>query len=244
LGGNRAGEVGFGRFPRNPRVTSEEIVSTACARTAGLVRGLHILAAQDTTGLRDDGDQRSLQQHPMIAIDAMDGAVLGLAHAEFLYRADGMKAERKTRGFEEKESFRRLNATRSAAALAEGGAACVTIVADRECDIYEEFALKPKTVELLIRAAQNRVLADGTHLVTCTDGLPELGHETVALPAPPGRPARNAVLALRARRVTTKRPQRKMSDEAAKLPPRITLTFVEAREFDPPPGTNQRTGAC
>jgi len=96
--------------------------------------------------LRDDGDQRSLQLHPMIAIDAMDGAVLGLAHAEFLYRLGGTKSERKNRAFEEKESFRWLNATRSAAALAEGGAACVTIVADRECDIYEEFALKPKTV--------------------------------------------------------------------------------------------------
>jgi hypothetical protein len=236
LGGNRAGEVGFGRFLRNPRVTSEEIVSTACARTAGLVRGLHVLAAQDTTSLRDDGDQRSLQLHPMIAIDAMDGAVLGLAHAEFLYRLGGTKSERKNRVFEEKESFRWLNATRSAAALAEGGAACVTIVADRECDIYEEFALKPKTVELLIRAAQDRVLADGSHLFTCTDRLPELGRETVALPAAPGRPARNAVLALRAHRVTIKRPQRKVPGEAAKLPPRITLTVVDAREIAPPPG--------
>jgi len=44
------------------------------------------------------------------------------------------------------------------------------------------------------------------------------------------------VLTLRARRVTVKRPQRKVPGEAAKLPPRITLTVVEAREIDPPPG--------
>ncbi|HEY0183698.1 MAG TPA: IS4 family transposase, partial [Rhodopila sp.] len=236
LGGNRAGEVGFGRLLRNPRVTPAEIISTACARTAGLVRGRHILAIQDTTSLRDEGDQRSLQLHPMIAVDAMDGALRGLVHAEYLYREGGKKANRKTRPFEEKESFRWLNATRSASALAEGGAACVTVVADREGDIYEEFALKPDNVELLIRAAQNRVLADGTHLFTCTDTLPELGREIIALPAAPGRPARNAVLALRARQVTINRPERKVAGEAAALPPRITLTFVEAREVDPPPG--------
>jgi hypothetical protein len=46
LGGNRAGEVGFGQFLRNPRATPEEIPSAACARTAGLVRGRHILAIQ------------------------------------------------------------------------------------------------------------------------------------------------------------------------------------------------------
>lgn len=236
LGGNRAGEVGFGRLLRNPRVTPAEIISTACARTAGLVRGRHILAIQDTTSLRDEGDQRSLQLHPMIAVDAVDGALLGLVHAEYLYREGGKKADRKTRPFEDKESFRWLNATRSASALAEGGAACVTVVADREGDIYEEFALRPDNVELLIRAAQNRVLADGTHLFSCTDKLPELGRETIALPAAPGRPARKAVLALRARQITISRPERKVAGEAAALPPRITLTFVEAREIDPPPG--------
>jgi hypothetical protein len=46
LGGNRAGEVRLGRFLRNDRVTPEEIISVACARTAGLIHGRHILAIQ------------------------------------------------------------------------------------------------------------------------------------------------------------------------------------------------------
>src|ERR1019366_2247879 len=142
LGGNRAGEVRLGRFLRNPRVTSDEIISVACARTAGLVRGRHILAIQDTTVLRDDGKKRSLQLHPMIAVDAMDGALLGLVHAEFLYRAGGRRQARKKCRFEEKESFRWLNATRAASALMEGGADRVTVVADRAGDIYEEFTCK------------------------------------------------------------------------------------------------------
>ena len=236
LGGNRAGEVRLGRFLRNPRVTSDEIISVACARTAGLVRGRHILAIQDTTSLRDDGGKRSLQLHPMIAVDASDRSLTGLAHAEFLYRAGGRKAARKKQRFEKKESFRWLNATRAAHALLEGGAARVTMVADRECDIYEEFALRPKGVDLLIRAAQDRVLADGGHLFDCLDQFPELGRETIDLPAAPGRPARQAVLVLRARQVTINRPARQVPGEAARLPPAITLTFVEAREIAPPAG--------
>jgi len=236
LGGDRAGEVGLGRFLRNPRVTSEEIISTACARTAGLVRGRHLVVPQDTTSLRDDGHKRSLHLHPAIALDAEDGSLVGLVHAEFLYRVGGGRGKRKRLPFEKKESRRWLDATRGASALLEGGAASATVVADREGDIYEEFANRPKGVDLVIRVAQNRVLVDGTHLFSCTERLPELGRETVALPAAPGRPARNAALALRAREVTIKRPRREARGEAAKLPPEITLTLVEAREIDPPAG--------
>ena len=129
-----------------------------------------------------------------------------------------------------------MDATRAASILVEGGAASVTVIADREGDIYEEFARRPKGVDLVIRAAQNRVLSDGMHLHSCTDRLPELGRETVVLPAAPGRPARDRVLALRARQVTIKRPRRDARGEATKLPPEITLTLVEAREIDPAAG--------
>jgi hypothetical protein len=68
------------------------------------------------------------------------------------------------------------------------------------------------------------------------EGVPELGRETIDLPANPGRPARSVVLALRARMVTLKRPKRNHAAEAAKLPSTVTLTLVEAREVDPPDG--------
>lgn len=240
LGGNRAGEVRLGRFLRNPRVTPEEIISTTCARTAGQVRGRHVLAIQDTTSLRDDGDQCSLQLHPMIAVDATDGSLIGLAHGEFLSRAGGKTATHRSRHryrpFADKESRRWLDATRSAEALIKGGAASVTVIADREGDVYEEFACKPDAVHVLIRSAQDRMLADGTRLYAGATDLPELGRETVMLPSAPGRPARAAVLALRARRVSVNRPKRKVRGETAALPAHIELSFVEAREIDPPAG--------
>lgn len=239
LGGDRAGEVRIGRFLRNPKVKSSEMVATASARTAGLVQGRHILAIQDTTSLREHDRERSLHLHPTIAVDAADGALIGLVHAEFLRRTGGKRKHRNKRSFDEKESRRWLDATKEAAKLLPAGATGVTVVADRECDIYEELALRPAGVDVLIRAHHDRLLADGSKLYLCTDTLPELGREQITLPAGPGRSRRDAVLALRARRVTIKRPKRNLAAEAAKLPPQAEVWLVDAREVDPPAGATQ-----
>jgi hypothetical protein len=108
------------------------------------------------------------------------------------------------------------------------------VVADRECDIHDEFALRPPETDLVIRVHHDRLLADGRWLFGRTRGLPELGRETISLPAAPGRRARDAVIALRACPVTLKRPMRNRATEAAKLPPKVHLTLVEAREVRPP----------
>jgi len=234
LGGGRAGEVRFARFLHNPHVTPNEMISTAAAHTAERVAGLHVLAIQDTTTLRDDGDRISLNLHAMIALDAGSGAMLGPVHAEFLRHKGGKRADCGKRPFRKKESFRWLAATRKAARLVEAGAARVTVVADRECDIYDEFALRPAETELVVRAHHDRKLADGRWLFGCTRDLPELGRETISLPAAPGRPARDAVIALRACPVTLKRPMRNRAAERAKLPPKVHMTLVEAREIKPP----------
>lgn len=234
VGGNRAGEMRFTRFLRNVRVRPAEMVATARARTAGLVKGRHILAIQDTTTLRDDGKLHSLNLHPTIAIDAHDGGLLGLVEAVFLSRVGGKKRQSAKRPFAEKESRRWLDATKTAASLVAAGAACVTVVADREGDIYEEFACRPAETELLIRAHHDRILEDGSTLYESMEDVAELGRETIDLPANPGRPARKVVLALRACKVTLVRPKRNHPAEAVKLPKNVMLTLVEAREVDPP----------
>jgi hypothetical protein len=238
LGADRSGEVRFGRFLRCEAVSPGEMIATASAHTHGLVAGRHILAIQDTTTLRDDGNRRSLNLHPTIAVDAEDGALLGLVHAALLAR-DGSAAQVhcNKRPFEEKESRRWLDATHASAALLAAGARAVTVVGDREGDIYEDFALRPPQVDVLYRAHHDRVLPDGTTLFSQPDGWRELGRETVVVPAAPGRRARTVVLALRAGLVTLKRPKRNCAAEAAKLPATVTLTLVEAREINPPPGS-------
>jgi Transposase DDE domain len=234
LGKDRAGEVRLGRFLHNKRVTPAEMVETARARTLKRVKGRHVLAIQDTTSLRDDGDQRSLHLHPTIAVDAINGALLGLVDAILLQRTGGKRATKRARPFAEKESRRWLDATLRSGNLADAGAACVTVVADREGDIYEEFALRPAQVELVIRAQQDRLLADGTLLSRCLDEVAILGQETITLPAGPGRKARQAVLALRARPVRIRAPKRTPSAGAPAMADEVALWFVEAREVDPP----------
>ena len=51
LGGDRAGEVRFGRFVGNEGVTRAELLEGVCAGVAGRVAGLHVLAIEDTTEL-------------------------------------------------------------------------------------------------------------------------------------------------------------------------------------------------
>jgi hypothetical protein len=235
LGGNRAAEVRLGRFLRNSRVSPEEIFATATARTRERVAERHILVPQDTTSLRDDGKTSSLQLHPAIAVDAADGALLGLVHAEFLRRDGTPRVHSNKRALAEKDSQRWVTATTKASALLGAGALRVTVIADREGDLYEEFACRPPSVDVLIRAHHDRVLANGERLYACTEGLAELGRKTIDLPAAPGRPARAACIALRACSVEIKRPKRNSPQETAKLPPSVRLSLVEAYEVDPPP---------
>jgi hypothetical protein len=222
----------FTRFLRNKRVKPEEMVATARARTTALAKRRHILAIQDTTTLRDDGKQNSLCLHAMIAVDAEDGALLGLVDGVFLSRSGGKKRQCAKRPFAEKESRRWLDATQTAAGLVQAGAAEVTVIADQEGDIYEQFACRPAAAELLIRAHHDRILQDAGTLYGCMQEVAELGRQTIDLRANPGRRARQVVLALRARKVTVVRPKRNRAVEAKKLPESVTLTLVEAREVD------------
>jgi len=233
-GGTRSNEKRIGRFLHSLSVTPEEMTETAQARAGALVAGRHVLAIQDTTSLRDDGKASGHYLHATIAVDAENGSLLGLVGCSFLLRRGKQRVHCNKRAFATKESARWLEATREAAKLAAAGARCVTVVADRECDIYDEFALRPAETELLIRCAHNRLLADGTKLFDCTQGLAELGRVVVHVPAAPGRAERDATVALYAREVVLHRPKRNRAAETAKLPAALTLTYVEALEIDPP----------
>ena len=138
----------------------------------------------------------------------------------------------------QKESGRWLEAAHRAAELAGVGAACVTVVSDREGDIYEDFADKPSAVEMLVRAGQDRRLADGSHLFAKTGMLPEAGRMAIDLPAAPGRRARTAIVSLRFCKVEIARPKHRTSGARAALPRAVALSLVEASEINPPAGVD------
>jgi len=234
LGKNRAGEIRIARFLHNPAVTVSEMVATAGVRTCSQAAGRHVLAIQDTTMVRSAVDGLGVALHPVIAVDAIDGTVIGLVDAGFFTRKGGQRDGRRERDFAQKQSRRWLEGAEHAAELAAAGAACVTVVEDREGDIYEDFACKPAGVEMLVRAGQDRRLEDGSRLFAKPEMLPEAGRMSVDLPAAPGRPARAAVLALRFCPVEIARPKHRKRPAAAALPKSVALTLVEAHEIDPP----------
>jgi hypothetical protein len=231
LGGDRAGEIRVTRFIRNPNVTPQEMAATAAGRLGARSAGRHVLAIQDTTVIKSDGGG-GLYLHVCLAVDADDGAILGLADATLLKRDKGRKDGRRTLPTAEKESQRWLTSA-NAAAKACADAREVTVIADRESDIYAAFALRPAGAHMVVRAAQDRALDDGGLLFGKLDAQRKAGHLTINLPASPGRSARRARLAVRFMRVEIKRPANRVNKE---LPTSLTLYAVDVREVNPPAG--------
>ena len=246
LGGDRAGEVAVHRFLSSPYVSVEAIVGTLVARTAEQCRGRRIVAIQDTTEINYAGRARGRRGlgpagngrdpgfflHPVLAVDLDSEAVIGLAGAQIWTRGATPAADRRGRGFADKESARWQDGC-SAAATVLAEAAELTMIADRESDIYELFCGRPERLDLLVRAAQDRCLVDGGHLFEALADAAELGRRIIKVPPRrPGETARTAELAVRAGPVRLKRPKNRPA--GAGLPDEIGLTLVEAVEIDPP----------
>lgn len=231
LGQNRAGEIRLTRFLRNAKVTAAEMVLSAMQRLSLRCVGRHVLAIQDTSVVKSSGGG-GLYVHACIAVDADDGAILGLGHAEFLKRESGIRALRRGKPTAEKQSQRWIDGA-DAVARACRDARQVTLIADRESDIYAAFARRPPTADMIVRAAQDRSLDEGERLFAAVDGLSAWGQTVLDLPAKPGRPARQAKLEVRFMRASLKRP-RNAVDEG--LPKTLELYLVDVREVDPPAG--------
>src|SRR5712692_6848569 len=184
LARGRAEEVKFGRWLRNPSVTTAELVEDCGQRLASQVAGLHVLAIQDTTELNyerhagrtcglgtvGNGTDRGLLLHPMLAIEASGKRCLGLVGAEVWTRFECVEISRRNRPIEDKESHRWLRGAERAKQVLRL-AARVTVVADRESDIYEAFARLPgPNFDLLSRAAQDRKIAEGGCLFATPTG--------------------------------------------------------------------------
>jgi hypothetical protein len=174
LADNRAEKAGLTRFFRNPRVTVDEILRTAAERTGAAAAGRHVLVIEDTSeinyqakakrkrglGRVGNGADVGLFVHPALAIDAEDGAVLGLAGATIWRRTRVKEDDYQSLPIEEKESCRWL-VTALKATTFLSTAALITLIADREADIYELFARVPdEHTHVLVRAVRDRALAE------------------------------------------------------------------------------------
>jgi hypothetical protein len=243
LGGNEAGEKAFGRFLRNERVSEAELIAEARSHLLAQVAGRRVLAIQDTSeinfsqhkrskaafGTAGNGVDPAFLIHPVLVVDADNGVILGLLDVQ-LWERHGPVAQCPLRTTDERESRRWLVGAEAAAILRQAGAISVTVVADREGDLYPAFARRPPEVELLVRAQTDRVLATGGHLFSYLDSLPVVEHFVLDLPAVPGRAARHAKMVLRFGPVHIARPVHSPDRD---LPKSVTLYALDVREIDP-----------
>jgi hypothetical protein len=232
LAGSEADERRFGRWLGHDRVTVGEIRADFQARAAERDWDGHVLAVQDTTELNfqhhagklrglgtvGNGKDLGLFLHPVLALDADSGACLGVVDAQVWTRPEGKRPDK--RAVQDRESWRWLDGAQ-AAETALRRAACVTVVADRESDLYPLLTrLRRPGSHFLVRAAQDRAPAEGGLLMGALDDLPVAGHysfEVTAQPArrqiagriKPGRSARTATLAVRYGEMTFKRPRKR-----------------------------------
>lgn len=248
LGNDRSEQVKIRRFLANEMVSVDEMVAHRAMFVAAAAKGRHVLAIQDTSeinyqaqsgrkhdlGTVGNGTDIGLFVHPVLAVDADTQECLGLVDAQVWRRTKRKAANYKKLPIEEKESYRWLQGgSQAKAVLAE--AARVTVIDDREGDIYEKWARLPdQHTQLLTRACRDRSLADGGRLFSTLAQMPEAHRFTLDVPARPGkRGARTARMAVRFGSIRVCRPSI-CSDR--KAPREIELFAIEVRELNPPPG--------
>jgi hypothetical protein len=247
LGGRRAQEVRFGRFLANPKVTVDRLIEGWSDRTAMAAQDRHVLAIQDTSefnfkttaerrrGLGEIGKGvgRGGLLHAMLAVDAQDGGCLGLVSGRIWTRSGRQTVPHEERPLSERESERWVS-TAEATKTVLAAAAMVTVIADRESDIYAEWALVPTdAVHMITRVKKDRCLYESGKLYAFGAALPVADTRLVKLRERADRAPRKIKLSIRFGEVKPRRPA-KTGVEG--LPESVTLRYVEAVELDPPAG--------
>ena len=233
----------------NRRVTVDRLIEGWSDQTAVAVAGRHVLAIQDTSeinfrttsnrrrGLGEigKGNGRGVLLHAMLALDASTGSCLGPVAGRIWTRRGRIKIAHQKRRTKSKESHRWIE-TAERAKIVLAAAAMVTVVADRESDIFAEWATLPgPNFHLITRSMHDRRLVNGNGLYAAAERFAFTTQRHVALPTRAGkRQARLAKLTLRFGKVELARPA---NTRDRNLPQSVALTLVEVVERNPPTGT-------
>lgn len=249
---SRAATKAAYRFFQHPETTMDALLGPHIEATQQRIgKEKIVLAVQDTTSLNYSTHPATNDLGPigstpegivgLIVHDTMafsvEGTPLGLVDVQCWARNGdefGKKHQRKQRPIEQKESYKWLESYRKASEIQQHCPNTTLVsVGDREADIYELFdlALKnPSGPKLLVRAEQDRLLADGQgHLWSMVEQQPRAGIQQLQVPRRSHRPARQTQLEIHFSQVTLKPPRGKASCGP------VTLWAVLAQEIDAPP---------
>jgi hypothetical protein len=243
--GKRKSEVAFHRFLANRKVTVERLIAGWSERTAHAASGRHVLAIQDTSEIcmtTRRGRRRGLGKvalgrgygfllHAMLALDAENESCLGLVSGEIWNRPRKVRTSHAKRTLTNKESRRWLTTGQKAKEIL-AQATTITIIADRESDIYAEWAQLPEpNFHLITRVMHDRRIAGDTTLSRHAQTLPARDTKTILLRG--NRMEREAQLTLRFAPIAIERPENCIEPG---LPKHVNLYLVDVVELNAPKG--------
>jgi hypothetical protein len=254
LAQGRSALVGFSRFLNNERITTDALIESAVQRCSQLVEGRHVLVINDTTdfNFRDhsnylDADDEHLGPmsnegdmgfylHPGLVIDAQEGINLGLSYIKIWNREQSDIRGRGNKSYvhlplEKKETYRWLECGMESKKSLQK-AQHITIIADRESDIYQEFTLGDDKTDLIIRSSQNRSLENSSNkLYEVLSETECCGEYDLCIrenkKGKSKRKERDTIMEVRYRKVKICKPS---TIKDLSLPNSIELYAVEARE--------------
>jgi hypothetical protein len=241
------------RFLNNEKVEEGVLVKELSERVGQIVSDRHVLVVTDTCevnmsnhkgrlksnsglGRSDKSDTaHCFKIHPGMVMDSENLNPLGFSWVKVFHRDEEMpdRNERnyKKQAIEEKESYKWIEvAQKSKEVLSQ--ASTVTIIEDREGDIYEQLAIVPdEKTHLIIRSRTTRKLANGNSLYAEVEATPVVGEYVIEVPTDKrkGQYKRKATIELHFTTCEIKRPANLAKKD---YPPTITVTCVWAKEKD------------
>jgi hypothetical protein len=242
-----AAQMRYWRFVANKRVTVGKLIEGWSEQTRLAVADRHVLAIQDTSEVKftttpenrrglgkiKKGKTYGLLLHPLLAVDADNGVLLGLAGGTVWTRGEGEKTPHAARRLLDKESARWI-ATAEQGKETLAAARMITVIDDREGDFYANWALTPAAnVHLLTRLMHDHALLKAGTVRTALARRPVAATAAVELRERPERPARTVHLSLRFGSFLLKRPKNTPDKD---LPPSLRVQAVEVVERHPPKG--------
>jgi len=196
---SNAEQKSFYRLFNNESFSEEKIEQSIVQRCGELCKGRHVLCIQDTTEFNLSSQQRRIKPqsglgktskndvlgfmlHSSLVVDANKGSALGYSYIKTWERKENAP-DRHQRNYqqlpiEKKESYKWIAAANQSQVLLQQ-AELLTIIADRESDIYDLLAsVDAERTHLLIRSNFNRQIVGGGKLADYLNSLPIM-HEYV-----------------------------------------------------------------
>ena len=181
LAENHSDNMAFSRFFNNDSVAKEALINALQDKARLASQGRHVLCIQDTSEINyqkhknffhiDDDEIGPVGNnidigfflHPTLVVDAQSFFPLGLSSIHIWNRKKDKKDKHgrnyKQQPIEEKESYRWITSGQQSIDLLKDADTHITVIGDRERDIYEEFiALKSKHSDVLVRSKEDRLL--------------------------------------------------------------------------------------